>query len=289
MMLSKVVFEYRLCVATPGSSGTSTYTLGIARSEKLATKEQDSHNESGHGSSGYPRERKPTTRAEVPFHNPTVQENRMFIGHYGAALVAKRVEPRVPLWALLLAVQIVDVFWAIFVLLGIESARLDPSLPSNPLVLSFMPFTHGLPATLVWALLGAAIGALWFARAGARARIALVLAAAVASHWCLDLIVHRPDLPLWGDSHKVGAGLWNFPAVALLLEIAIFIAAFLWSLQAKLWSAKQRTRLIALFAVILVVQLASFFGPAPPSIHAVVVSGLCIYLAVAAVSRWIEK
>jgi hypothetical protein len=213
----------------------------------------------------------------------------MFIGHYSAALVAKRVEPRIPLWALFLAVQIVDVFWALFVLLGIESARLDPSLPSNPLVLEFMPYTHGLPATLGWALAGAAIGALCFGHSGARGRVAAVFAAAVGSHWVLDLIVHRPDLPLWADAHKIGAGLWNYPLIALFVEFSLIVGALAWMLRARQWSATMRKRTVGIFVVVALLQLGSFFGGAPSSIQLVVASGLAIYLAVAFAGHWAER
>jgi hypothetical protein len=144
----------------------------------------------------------------------------LFVGQYAAAFVAKRVELCLPLWALLLAVQIVDVFWAICVLTGIEHASLDASLPSNPLVLSFMPYTHSLAAAVVWALAVGVVGVCAVGERPKRAMIGLVLAAAVASHWLLDLLVHRLDLGLLGESHKIGLGLWNYPLLALL-EIAL--------------------------------------------------------------------
>ena len=75
----------------------------------------------------------------------------MLAGHYSAAFLAKTAAPRTPLWLLALAVQLVDVLWAGFVLLGVERLRLDPSLPSNPLVLEYMPYTHSLVGTLLWA------------------------------------------------------------------------------------------------------------------------------------------
>src|SRR5690606_33674329 len=73
---------------------------------------------------------------------PPGDKEPMFVGHYAPALVAKAVEPRVPLWALFLAVQLVDVAWALLVLLGVERAHLDATLASNPLALDHMPFTH---------------------------------------------------------------------------------------------------------------------------------------------------
>ena len=59
-----------------------------------------------------------------------------------------------------------------------------------------------------------------FALAARAWRASLVVGAAVASHWLLDWVVHRPDLLLWGGSAKHGLALWNFPVVALALELA---------------------------------------------------------------------
>ena len=77
----------------------------------------------------------------------------MFIGHYGISFAAKAVKPVLPLWLLFLAVQLVDVFWAILVLLDIEKVRIVPGITAtNPLELYYMPYTHGLVASLIWML-----------------------------------------------------------------------------------------------------------------------------------------
>ena len=112
---------------------------------------------------------------------------------------------------LAIAVQLVDVLWAGFVLAGIEHLRIDASLPSNPLDLYHMPYTHSLLGALGWAALAGAAFFLW-----RQERLAsLVLAGAVASHWLLDWLVHRPDLLLWSGSAKHGLGLWNYPALGI--------------------------------------------------------------------------
>src|SRR5258705_13822703 len=147
----------------------------------------------------------------------------MLAGHYSAAFLAKAAVPRTPLWLLALAVQLVDVLWAGFVLLGVERMQLDPSLPSNPLVLEYMPYTHSLLGTLVWAGLAALATQRWL---GSRS-VALAVAAAVASHWLLDVLVHRPDLTLWGAPPKLGLGIWNYPAPALALEPGLLLTAAL--------------------------------------------------------------
>jgi membrane-bound metal-dependent hydrolase YbcI (DUF457 family) len=120
-----------------------------------------------------------------------------------------------------LGTQLIDVLWAGCVLLGIEHLRLDPSLPSNPLDLYHMPYTHSLVAALGWAVLAAVAAR---ARWGARG-VALAIGAVVASHWLLDWLVHRPDLPLWPGSPKVGLGFWDHPVGAFVLELTLLLGA----------------------------------------------------------------
>jgi len=145
----------------------------------------------------------------------------MFAGHYSAAFATKSAVPRVPLWTVLLAAQLVYILWVLFVLGGLEHARLVPELPSNPLDLYDMPYTHSLVATLVWSVVAfvAARRALGLERSGV-----LAVAAAVASHWLLDLLVHRPDLPI-GFGVKAGLAMWNHPVPEYLLEVGLIVVS----------------------------------------------------------------
>src|SRR5437899_8983271 len=120
----------------------------------------------------------------------------MFVGHYGISFAAKRLDKTIPLWVLFLAVQLLDLGWGVFVPLGIEKVRIVPGITaSNPLDLYYMPYTHSLVAALAWSGF-AFLCAKVFGSASLRAgRSALFLALAVLSHWLLDLLVHRPDLP----------------------------------------------------------------------------------------------
>jgi hypothetical protein len=141
----------------------------------------------------------------------------MFVGHYGVSFAAQRVNRPVPLWVLFIAVQLLDVSWAPFVLLGIEKVRIVPGITaSNPLDLYYMPYTHSLVAAAVWSVAGYGLYRLW--RPSGRGRAAMLVGFAIFSHWILDFIVHRPDLPLYDDAAKVGLGLWNRPALAFGLE-----------------------------------------------------------------------
>jgi hypothetical protein len=195
-------------------------------------------------------------------------------GHYSAAFLAKSADPSVPLWLLALAVQAVDVLWALFVLAGIEHLRIDPSLASNPLDLYDMPYTHSLLGTLVWAGLAFAISLRWLGRA----RSAAVAAAAVASHWGLDWLVHRPDLTLYGVPPKLGLGLWDHPLPALALELALLVGSALLYVRTNRLSGSARNRALGLAGALVAVQLVltaspPAFGPAGIALTALLLFG----------------
>lgn len=146
----------------------------------------------------------------------------MFIGHYGPAFVAKAAVRAVPLWVLFVAAQWVDFLWAGLVILGIEKLRLiENFLGVSPLDLYYMPYSHSLPSAVLLSMLAGVVAALLLKSYGAA--IVIAVAATAFSHWFLDLIVHRPDLPLWFDEMKVGFGLWQFPLVSVPLEIGLML------------------------------------------------------------------
>jgi membrane-bound metal-dependent hydrolase YbcI (DUF457 family) len=142
----------------------------------------------------------------------------MFVGHYAAALAAKAAEPRAPLWTYVGAAQLVDIAWSGLVMAGVERMHMDESLPGSPLVLEHMPWTHSLPAAVLWSLAGALVMgiALKLPRAAA-----VMVGLVVFSHWLGDLLVHRPDLELWFGGDKVGFGLWNYPVPEEALEMGL--------------------------------------------------------------------
>lgn len=212
----------------------------------------------------------------------------MFVGHYGPSFAAKALKPAVPLWVLFLAVQLVDVLWAVFVLLGIEKVRIVPGITAtNPLDLYYMPYTHGLIGSLVWAVAAAVL-----VRAVPRWNgwgAAAVVGGAVFSHWILDLVVHRPDLPLWDDAWKVGFGLWNLPVLAFLLEVLLLAVGMVLYLRGTRATSPLGRWGWPVFAIVMIaIQGSVFFGPPPPSDKAVAVMGLGSYLLFAGVAFWLE-
>lgn len=209
----------------------------------------------------------------------------MFVGHYSAGFALKAIRPQVPLWVLLLAVQAVDVGWGLLVLGGIEKVRVIPGfLAGSPLDLYYMPYTHSLLATLIWSAAAALLYRLW--RRGDGAAAALVVGAAVGSHWLLDLLVHAPDLPLYDNAVKVGLGLWAYKWPELTLELLLVLAAA--AVYARVCPQHTR-RAWVLAGALCVVQIAHTLGPYPPSGAAVAVSALTLYLLLAWAGAWVEK
>ena len=184
------------------------------------------------------------------------------------------------------AVQFVDVLWAIFVLLGIEKVR-RPRHHGDQSLRPHMPYTHSLLAALLWAAV-AAIGYRYLSRLNDWLAAALV-GAAVFSHWILDLIVHRPDLALYDNSHKVGLGLWNFPALAFALEIALLFGGIALYLRATVPKDVVGRYGMPIFGLVAVaVQAYVFFGPPPASDMSFALTALAFYFGFAAIVYWLE-
>src|SRR5262249_14771479 len=185
----------------------------------------------------------------------------MFIGHYSVSFAGKAVEKRLPLWLLFIAVQFIDVLWGVFILLGIEKARIVHGFTaSNDLDLYYMPYTHSLAGVLVWSA-AAYVFCQMVPRFRGR-RTGLILGAAVFSHWVLDLIVHVPDLALYYSVGKMGFGLWNYRVPAFVLEIALLFGGAAWLAR----TVTRKGRLIGYLIFLAVVQFAgTFLLPQPTS------------------------
>jgi membrane-bound metal-dependent hydrolase YbcI (DUF457 family) len=212
----------------------------------------------------------------------------MFIGHFAVAFAAKRVAPTVSLGTLFVACELVDLVWPVLLLAGIETVAIAPGVTAfTPLDFLHYPWSHSLLLSAVWAL---AFGALYFA-ARRRWLPAAVVALVVLSHWFLDLIVHRPDLPLApGSDLKVGFGLWNSVTATLLVEGALFVAGVRFYLAGS--QALDRVghyALYGLLALLVVAYVGAAFGPPPPSVAAIAWVGIAGGLLTAALGYWINR
>jgi hypothetical protein len=208
----------------------------------------------------------------------------MFVGHYSASFIGKSVDKRIPLWLLFVAVQFLDILWSVFVWLGVEKVRIVPGFTaSNSLDLYYMPYTHSLLAALCWSVFAYFVSQLVPPLRGVRT--GLILAAAVFSHWILDLIVHTPDLALFDSVGKMGFGLWNHRGAAFALEMAVLLggAALLYP---NMWRKARFAGFVVFLAAIQVFN--TFFFPLPKSDNAMALSALLSYVVLAAIAWWAD-
>ena len=215
----------------------------------------------------------------------------MLAGHYSASFAIKSFTREVPLWVLFIAVQLLDVFWTSLLLLGVEKARVEPDLPSVPLDLYYMPYSHSLVSVLVVCVV---VFFLYRTLPPSRGlvRPAMLVALAVLSHWLLDIPVHRPDLPLYDNMDKIGLGLWNYPLWALLLEIGLLLAGVLMYLRStKAIDGSGKYAMVIFALVLAIIQAAIVYAPRPAwlSIQVTALSLLFYYFAAAAVVFRLER
>jgi hypothetical protein len=213
----------------------------------------------------------------------------MFVGHFAPGFAIKAMRPAMPLWLLFLAGQLVDVGWAVLVLLGIERLRIVPGFTaSNPFDLYYMPYTHSLVAVTLWA---AAAVILCKPLPGVRLwPAAALIGIAVFSHWVLDFVVHGPDLPLYANVLKVGLGIWNIPALAVSLEAALLCwGMIIYVRRTKAINAVGRFGPIAFGIVMLGAQAYSFFGPPPDSPRVAATTVLVFYAVSAGAIHWLDR
>jgi hypothetical protein len=203
---------------------------------------------------------------------------RMFLGHFAVALAAKKAASKTSLGTLVLAAQFADMLWPLLLLLGIEQVRIVPGLlPVTPLDFTSYPISHSLVAQLGW---GALLGITYFL-ARRDARSALLLGFLVPSHWLLDFIAHRPDMPIYPGGAKYGLGMWNSLPLTIVVEYALFAAGT--AVYLSITRAKDRAGNLALWSLLgllAALDAASLFGPPPPSVQALAWSAIAIWLTV---------
>jgi hypothetical protein len=217
----------------------------------------------------------------------------MFLGHYGVALALKRAEPKLSLGTLFLAVQLPDLLWGAFVLLGWEHARIVPGLTViTPLEFVDYPISHSLVGALAWSFVAAALYYSWPTRDTSRHwQAAAIVGLAVFSHYPLDVLVHIPDLPLSGNSStKLGLGLWNNFAATLIAEGIVFGAGL--AIYLARGSNRHPVRVPRILIVVLLLvatYMGSLYGPLPPSMTVVAVSDIVFVVFIAAVAAWADR
>jgi hypothetical protein len=187
----------------------------------------------------------------------------MFIGHYALGLAAKRVTPGVSLGVLFAAAQFADILWPFLLAAGLEQVRIDPGNTAfTPLDFVSYPYSHSLVLLIVW---GLAMG--WIFGRGHRRAVA-VIAALVVSHWVLDFITHRPDMPLYPGGPRFGLGLWNSVAATVAIEVPMYLAGVWLYLRAtRARDGIGRWGFVLLASLLLVIYVGdALSAEVPPSV-----------------------
>jgi hypothetical protein len=211
----------------------------------------------------------------------------VFLGHFAAALAAKKLTPCTSLGTLIFAGELADLLWPSLLLRGAEQVRIVPENP--PLLrLEFVsyPWSHSLLMLAVWAALLAAPYA-FFRR---HPRGTLVVAALVVSHWVLDAASHRPDMPLvpWAGP-VVGLGLWYSQAATLAVEgLLLGLGTWLYAAHTKPVNTIGRYAFGTFIVGLLVLYVVSLVGPPPPSVDALAWSTQGLWLFVIS-GYWLDR
>jgi len=207
----------------------------------------------------------------------------MFLGHFAVAMAAKKVAPKTSLGMLVAAAGLLDLIWPPLLLLGIERVAIAPGITAiAPLDFLHYPYSHGLAYVALWSV----IAGYGYARWTKKRRAGWVIGALVLSHWLLDAVSHRPDLPVLPNGPFIGAGLWYSLPGTLIVEFGLFaigLAVYLRATRPKPRSA--RAGLPVLCAALIAIYLGSVFGPPPPSVNALAFTALLAWIFVWAFHR----
>lgn len=211
----------------------------------------------------------------------------MFIGHFAVSFGAKKAAPSVSLGTLFLAAQFVDLLWPLLLLLGLENARIDPgNTVVTPLDFYNYPFTHSLAGAALWSC---ALGVIYFALKR-NVRNAVIIGLAVSSHWILDLLTHRPDLPLWfSGGPYLGLGLWNSMMGTIVVEAGLYIVGI--ALYLRCTTAKDKIGSIGFWSLagfLGLIYIGNLVGPPPPDVSAIAFAGNAMWIFVAW-AYWVDK
>lgn len=215
----------------------------------------------------------------------------MFIGHYALALGAKKVAPSVSLGTTFIACQFADMLWPVFLGLGLEQVAIEPgNTLVTPLNFISYPYSHSLVMLLMSAALFALTYLLVSKASVNRRTAAITLGVLVFSHFILDVITHRPDMPITiSGATRIGLGLWNHPGATLAVESLLFIAgATIYNSATRATDRVGTYGLWALIALLVAIYFAALYGPPPPSVSAIATAGHMSWLFVIW-AYWVDR
>jgi hypothetical protein len=215
----------------------------------------------------------------------------MFAGHVGAALAIGRFERRLNVGWLVSAALLLDLILWVLVLLGVEAVEIPASFGRDHQAAFVFPYSHGLLAALLWALLATSLALLNRRRGPQHRRVALLIGAAVLSHWLLDALVHRPELPFAGrGSAPVGLALWDHMPLALLAEALVLLAGLALFARGSLLARRRLLPLALLSLALLALTVTGLtVAPPPPSAFAMAASSLMTLVLVCGLYGWLGR
>jgi membrane-bound metal-dependent hydrolase YbcI (DUF457 family) len=210
----------------------------------------------------------------------------MFIGHFAVGYGAKRYAPRAPLWALMAAPLLADILWTVFLLTGWEHARIRVGdTRYTPLDLYDFPWSHSLVMLVVWATV---LGAGYFLWKRDWAGV-LAIWIGVVSHWALDWITHRADMPLYPGGPKFGLGLWNSIAGTMAVEImmlAVGVGTYARATRARDWIG--RYFFWGYVVVLMIFYVGDRFGRQPSSVNEIAWTGVILTVVMLVWAGWFD-
>ena len=212
----------------------------------------------------------------------------MFIGHFGLSFAAKRAAPRAGLAALFTAAAFADVLWPLFLTLGIEQVRIDPgNTRVTPLDFVSYPYSHSLLTLVIWGLV---VALAYRAITRMNGRVAIVLAALVVSHWVLDWITHRPDMPLYPGGPVYGLGLWNSFAATVAVEVPLFaIGVWIYARSTRPADQVGKWAFAGLIALLVISYVANFLAGPPSSLTGLIAGALAGTIILLVLAYWVDR
>jgi len=212
----------------------------------------------------------------------------MHVGHFAAGFLGKRVTPQLSLGTMVLAAMLADFLWCVFMVAGIEQVQFKAGLgAANYFQPINITLSHSLVMLLVWAAIFAGTHFLW-RRNKAEALLLFLL---VLSHWPLDVIAHRADMPVApGVNTYFGFGLWtNIPAT-IIVEGGLWVTSIV--LFVRQTRPRNRLEFFVLWPVLLLLTLLFYnniAGPPPPNPNVAPLFSLIYFSLVVAWAYWINR
>jgi hypothetical protein len=201
----------------------------------------------------------------------------------------KRAESRVKLGLLIFAALLPDFLLGVFYWLGLEQASVPAHYENVHSVVFSYPYSHGLLASLLWSAL-AFLMARYLWPKGDRIRVGFIFGCAVFSHFILDLIVHSPDLPIFGrSSYKLGFGLWNHMTIALTLEMLLVVVGLILYLTNGERRFSVRIGILILMLVFSVLTIVGMISRLPPNLTVLADSWLVTPLVLSGIAFWLDR